>query len=213
MLLLDRSGKLIKRETYHFRYPVLVVHETMPMESLDRLAGALKLAGKPGLVFLRRFTADEQDQIDHIVRSAFREEVRLRAVAFEDAKAEKERSERMRELRAFRFLEVPPVRLGPLLWAGPRAPYVPESATLERRASMDGLGKAKARYAYFARWRRLVELSPIVSDTGPAFVLRALADPDREPGPEPMTVPVDELPRFLPELFFSADFQSTYLGD
>jgi hypothetical protein len=213
-LLLDRQGLLQKRETFYYRYPILVVHETTSEDALGRLCGKLRLAGHPGLVFVRRFTADEREQVAHLVRVSHNEEVRLRTMALPaDAKEEKERSSRARELRAFRFVEIPPVRRGPLLWTGPGAPYVPESAALERRTSMDGIGEAKRRYAYFGRWQRLVELTPARMETGPVFVVRALNDPAMASLPEPMIVPAEELPRYLPELFFAKPFQWAYLGE
>jgi hypothetical protein len=213
-LLLDRQGLLQKRETFYYRYPILVVHETTSEDALRRLGGKLQLAGHPGLVFVRRFTADEREQVAHLVRVSHNEEIRVRTMALPaDTNEEKERSLRARELRAFRFVEIPPVRRGPLLWTGPEAPYVPESAALERRTSIDGIGEAKRRYAYFSGWQRLVELTPARMETGSVFVVRALVDPEMASLPEPMIVPAEELPRYLPELFFAKPFQWAYLGE
>jgi hypothetical protein len=190
------------------------VHETTSENALRRLGGTLRLAGHPGLVFVRRFTADEREQVAHLVRVSHNEEIRLRTMALpSDTNAKKEFSLRARERRAFRFVEIPPMRRGPLLWTGPEAPYVPESATLEQRTSIDGIGEAERRYAYFSGWQRLVELTPARMGTGPLFGVRALVDPEMASLPEPVIVPAEELPRYLPELFFAKSFPWTYLGE
>lgn len=213
VLAVVRSGGVEKNDLhFQFRYALFRLDSGTSPELAQAFCRALGLKDRPALVFRRPMTDDESAQIDHIVDTAYAEIGRLRTSA-PPPRSDRylEFSRRVRELRALRFVEVPPAPGPGLLLEGGDAPDAPESAVLERRSPEygdRGLGEDGARYAYDTAARRLLEISRAAE----GWSLRPIADRFGT-APARRVVSAERMREILPRLAFATDFLSAYLGE
>lgn len=203
-ILVERAGSLHKGDRrFGFRYPVMRLGPGTSESAGLELCRTLKMSDRPGLVFRRPLDADERAELEHLVETGEREMRRVRVLPGGGADA----ARRARQLRAFRYVEIPPTAKPGLLLRGAAAPLVPEAATLLRRWDARGLG-TEHRYAFYAPGGRLVE----ISNDGSHWTLRAIAAPG-ETNPPSWTVADADLWKILPALHFPGDFVGHYLGE
>lgn len=207
-LVLDRTGGMSRDDrVFYFRYSIVRLSPDTDEATGRSLCRWLGLKGRPGIVLRRAFTSDESRQLGELVGPAYVETERLRSMVSPNAAAEWEKRRRVRELRAFRMVEIPPTPGPGLLLTGPEAPYLPESAMLAQRTTIVGVGNDGAHYAYDAESQALVEIIPPAASGTARWTFRRVDD-----GRTLRDVSTEEAKALLPKLWFATDFLDYYFG-